>query len=29
MVPSSGPIDPAIAENAMKELIETMIQKIS
>ena len=27
MVPSSGPIDPAIAENAMKELIETMIQK--
>ena len=27
MVPSSGPIDPAIAENAVKELIETMIQK--
>ena len=27
MIPSSDPIDPAIAENAMKELIETMIQK--
>ena len=27
MVPSSDPIDPTIAENAMKELIETMIQK--
>ena len=27
MIPSSDPIDPAIAENAMKELVETMIQK--
>ena len=27
MIPSSDPINPAIAENAMKELIETMIQK--
>ena len=27
MIPSIDPIDPAIAENAMKELVETMIQK--
>ena len=27
MIPSIDPIDPAIAENGMKELVETMIQK--
>ena len=27
MIPSSDPIDPAIAENAMKELVQTIVQK--
>ena len=27
MIPSSDPVDPAIAENAMKELVQTIVQK--
>ena len=27
MIPSSDPVDPSVAENAIKELVETMIQK--